>query len=256
METKLKHVDEDYVKKYFSGGSVFQAYKKYLLKCSAVALVLFGFFTAGALVGLIWSSYMMFSNLSNWGDTIGFAIGLVVFFLLVTAGCVWMLLTLSKGARKSVDHWVAAAAKNNGYTEGEVREFDRQAMESASLLVPTGAFMARTFKNGILTRDYIFFVDEQNSLNLLKCTDIVAVYLNTRSAPVMGSYKQITNVYLDIANQNGHFISVPMDEKMGNTLQQVLQERHSQIDTKDGKVLSEKEFGEWLDGFKKNRANK
>lgn len=255
MRVDLKHVDEEYLKKYFPDRSVFKAYKKYLTKCSITAIVMFTFFSAAALAGLIWSGGKLFSSISqSENDYIGIAITVFLFFLLVTAGCIAMLLILSKGARKPVRHWIDLAAKDGGYSESDIREFEKQAMESASLLVPTAVMLAKTFKNGILTRDYICFMGLQNRLLVMKGTDIVSAYLNYFSSPVMGTYKATKSLNIGLIARNGQIISTEISQKIGNQLQEVLKERYPQIDTKDGKILSEKEYGMWLDDFRNRNA--
>lgn len=253
MRVELKHINEEYLKKYFPHSSVFKAYKKYTTKCNIACIVMFIFFSAAALSGLIWSGGKLFSTIvQSENDYIGIAITVFLFFLLVTAGCITMLLIMSKNARKPVRHWIDLAAKDGGYSESDIREFEKQAMESSSLVVPTAAPTVKPFRNGILTRDYICFMGGR--LEVLKGTDIVSAYLNYFSFPVMGTYKSVNSLYIALIARNGKIIRTEISQKVGNVLQEVLKERYPQIDTNDGKILSEKEFGIWLDDFRNRNA--
>ena len=245
MSAELKHVDEKYLNKYFRERSVFKRYKKYLARSIAAAMVIFTIFLTAAAAGVIWSGSVLISNIGEEGYFVGVIIFL--FFVLVTAGCVAMLLVLSKDARKPVDHWVELAAKDGGYAVSHIQEFERQAMETDSLLVPTAAMFAKTFRNGFLTKDYICFMGLQNRLQVAKCTDITEAYLNTYSFPVMGTYRKMYDLHICLFTKHGEIITTDITKKAGNLLQDILKERYPHIDTKDGTILSEKEFGQWLD---------
>lgn len=245
MKRELKSIDEKYLKKYFPSGSVFKTYKKYLVKSVITVSVIFTFFLAGSLAGLIWGGSMLFDSMANGAGVDGSSVVVLVFFLLLTAGCIAMLLVTSKSARKSVEYWVSFAAKLGGYSESDIWEFDRQAMQSGSLAVPTAMPLAKTFKNGILTRDYICFMGKGNTLEIFKCTDLEGAYLHIDSAINVSGRKQIRSLNIDLIAKGDKVISTEISQEVGNALQEILKDRYPEIDTKDGNVFTEKDYAEW-----------
>lgn len=253
MENGLNNVDEKYINKYFPDRSIFRAYKKYLTKSIIAVMIIFTFFLAGSLAGLIWTGIMLFSHISSGEEGyMGIGIVILLFFLLIAAGCIALMMVVSKSARRSVEDWIKLTAENCGYSASEIREFEKQVMESSSLLVPTEALFAKTFKNGILTRDYIYFMGRQNILQVLKCSDIANAYLYMSSAPIIGGNKKTHSLNIDLIAKNGKIVGTEISQKVGNSLQKILKEKYPLIDTNDGKVMSEKEYGKWWDDFRKS----
>ncbi len=94
------------------------------------------------------------------GDDETMKVGIVIgiFFLIVTLFFGGILFLVTKDMRRSMEEWISRIAAAGGCSEGEMREFDNQAVEPDSLIVNLlGKIKAVTAgqKSGILTRDYI-----------------------------------------------------------------------------------------------------
>ena len=90
-----------------------------------------------------------------------------------------ILFLVTKDMRRSMEEWISRIAAAGGCSEGEMREFDNQAVEPDSLIVNLlGKIKAVTAgqKSGILTRDYIELYNS-GRLGVLKVSRITGAYL-------------------------------------------------------------------------------
>ena len=159
-ETYLESMNEEYKQKHYPEGSVFKAHKKAMKGVNAgLGLFFMGAFLAGSIAGLVWSVNRTLEIIRDKEENmLGVGIGISVFFLLLVAVFGVAVFFITKDIRKTVDDWIRVAAKAGGLEEQEIREFDKQAMGSDSLILNhLGKLKSFTTgqKRGILTRDYI-----------------------------------------------------------------------------------------------------
>jgi len=143
--------------------------------------------------------------------------------------------------RKGMDanDWLQTMVDASDYPESIIREFSSQVPQGDSfffdLLGETPAF-------GILTRDYIFF--ENGQFCVIKRSDIIGAYL-VNLPDVGGVGNKIKTVYrLHVAifsNHNTNTIT-RASQKRAEQLIAMLTEKHPEIDTAGGRVISDKEY--------------
>ena len=143
--------------------------------------------------------------------------------------------------RKGMDanDWLQPLVDASDYPESIIREFSSQVPQGDSfffdLLGETPAF-------GILTRDYIFF--ENGQFCVIKRSDIIGAYL-VNLPDVGGVGNKIKTVYrLHVAifsNHNTNTIT-RASQKRAEQLIAMLTEKHPEIDTAGGRVISDKEY--------------
>ena len=136
-ETYLESMNEEYKQKHYPEGSVFKAHKKAMKGVNAgLGLFFMGAFLAGSIAGLVWSINRTLEIIRDKEENmLGVGIGISVFFLLLVAVFGVAVFFITKDIRKTVDDWIRVAAKAGGLEEQEIREFDKQAMGSDSLIL-------------------------------------------------------------------------------------------------------------------------
>lgn len=243
MEQYFKTMDESYRSKNYPDHSVFKAYEKTLKKKSPAAFIIMGIFMAGGLAGLIWAigKTLGFSKDGN-SDMVPIGIGLSIFFLIVALLFGVILIILTKDLKKNTDDWIRQSAKAGGCSEGEIRDFDRQAMEADSLILNHLGPIKSAFtgqKNGILTKDYICLYSNDFP-NVMKVSGITGAYLtdNTYSVNVGKTTKQAHYLTISLVNDNKNTICAETSKESGMALQELLKNRRPEIDTANGAVLS------------------
>ena len=247
MEDYFKRMNEEYIKKNYPERSVFKAYKKSMGSRGRTGCIIMGLFMAGGLAGLIWSVRKTLEFMQS-GDDETMKVGIVIgiFFLIVTLFFGGILFLVTKDMRRSMEEWISRIAAAGGCSEGEMREFDNQAVEPDSLIVNLlGKIKAVTAgqKSGILTRDYIALYNS-GSLGVLKVSRITGAYLtdNVYNVKVGNSIKQAHYLTINLITADKKNIWAETSKEAGRALQAILMERCPEIDTAGGAVLPESEI--------------
>lgn len=141
----------------------------------------------------------------------------------------------------SADDWIRKSAQASDYPETVIRDFDVQAVSPGSIhfrLTGTPGVI-----DGVLTTDYIFFFNLLN-LCVIKRSDIVGAYLVGLPDTVNAGNKIKTVHTLNVAIFSNHktFVSAAAKQENGEQLIAMLTEKHPNIDTAGGKVISDKEY--------------
>lgn len=241
-------MNEDYIQKHFPDGSVFKGAMKTVKRGSAIGLVLFGLFFAGALYGLVWGIRRTLQFMSDGEDDM-LSVGIVIcgFFGVVVLICLIILFFLIKGMRQKQDDYIASSAKNSKLPVSEIETFERQAVASDCYILKLTAGLDRvlsnaTNKDGLLTRDYIYLADPAQTVmrvDSLKacCFGDYTYYINTGKRN-----KKIHSLAIFLIASNGVSVLSDTTEEAGQALMALLKQRNSTIDTNEGKVLPESAF--------------
>ena len=175
MEQIFEQMNENYCDKYYPKGSVYEKLNAEHKRGSvvlAVFLVLMGCFFGTV---LIWVISRIVDDMRD-GNT-DLQILLIVLavvgipFLLCVLGLVYAV----KNYRKGAEVRIKKSMELSGLSEAEVREFDRQAMQSDSYILRfKGGVAAKVAaqRDGILTRDYLWMGDATGLI--VKREDIIA----------------------------------------------------------------------------------
>lgn len=235
----------DYKKKHYAGG-VFDAIRKKTAKISIGIYIFFGVVFLGGACGVYWALGRIEEyRLDGQDDMIGAGyviMGVFAFFAVVGLACIVITaIRHARGARK----WKVKCAKNNGYTVGDMDEFERQAMEMESRavkLLGKAQALANGQSDGILTRDYIYLADPHHVI--LKIADLKAACLvrqtiKVDSMPVHKAHDFLTVMLL---GRNKCRSIAECTEESGTALIRYLQEKNPGIYTADGKVISDEAF--------------
>lgn len=244
-ESYFEHMDEGYKKKHYPEESVFKAHKKATKGANGgMGLFFIGAFLAGSAAGFIWSINRTLGIIRDGEeDMVGMGIGISVFFLLLVLGFAVLMFIMVKRMRKSVDEWIRMIARDGGLSEQEIREFDKQAMESDSLILNhLGKLKSFTTgqKDGILTRDYICLYGG-NKPNVLKLSHLREAYLkdNTYYVKVGNTRKQAHYLTINLMTRDEKSAWAETSQEGAKALQEELKKRCPNIDTAGGSVLAE-----------------
>lgn len=244
-ELYFENMNEGYKKKHYPEGSVFKAHKNASKGANVgVSLFFMAAFLIGSIAGLIWSVNRTMGIIRDKEENmLGMGIGISVFFLLLVLLFLVLIFIIVKGMRKTVDDWIRIVAKAGGCTEQEVREFDRQAMETDSLILnhlgQLKAIIAGQ-KKGILTKDYICLYGG-NMPRVLKLNQLAEAYLkdNAYYIKVGGIRKQVHYLSINLVSRDKKIIWAETSLESGRALQELLESRCPGIDTAGGNVLRE-----------------
>lgn len=246
-------MNEDYVQKHFPDGSVFEGAMKTVKRRSVGGIFFFVVFLAAALCGMAWGINRTLEFVSNGEDDM-LSVGIVicVFFGVIVLVCLVALFFLIKGSRQKRSGYIADSAKHSRLPVSEIEAFERQAVASDCYILKLTAGLDRmlsnaTNKDGLLTRDYIYLADPNQTVMRVDslracCFSDYTYYINT------GNHrKKIHCLAICLIASNGVSVLSDTAEEAGRALMALLRQRNSAIDTNDGKVLPEDAF----DSYKK-----
>ena len=143
--------------------------------------------------------------------------------------------------RKGMDanDWLQTMVDASDYPESIIREFSLQVPQQDSFFFD---LLGETPAWGILTRDYVFF--ENGQFCVIKRNDITGAYL-VNLPDVGGVGNKIKTVYLlhvaIFTNHNTCTIT-RASQKRAKQLIAMLTEKHPEIGTEGGRVISDKEY--------------
>uniref|UniRef100_UPI0040575CA9 hypothetical protein n=1 Tax=Acetatifactor sp. TaxID=1872090 RepID=UPI0040575CA9 len=250
MEHLFQKMDEAYIQKHFPNGLIFEKVSK-KIKTSGIVLVIFILapIFLGSLYGMIWSARRALEWMAEGHDDMGIAIGICVFFAVITLIFLILIIVTLKGSNKKQGDYIASSAKQSKLPESEIRCFEQQAVASDCYILKLTAGLDRVLSNntnqdGLLTRDYIYLADPAQTVIRIKdlkvcCFEEYTYYVNN---------KKVKNLAIRLIASNGVTVSSDTTQKAGLALMELLGERNPEIDTLDGKVLQE---GAYMEYYKK-----
>lgn len=244
MEQYLPIMSGEYKKKHYAKG-VFNAIRKKTAKISIGIYIFFGAVFLGGAYGTYWAlGEIAQYRLEGQDDMIGTGyviLGFFAFFAIVGLACIVITIVRhARGARK----WKEKCAKDNGYTVGDMDEFERQTMDMECRVVKllgTAQALANGQSDGILTRDYIYLADAHHTV--LKIADLKAACLVRQTIKVdsMPVHKQHDFLTVMLLGKNSRCIAECTQES-GTQLITFLQEKNPGIYTAEGNVISDEDF--------------
>ena len=253
MADFFSKMNDDYARKHFPEGSVFEGAMKTVKRRSIGGLFFFGLFFAAALYGLVWGIRRTLKFMAEGQDDM-LSVGIVIcgFFGVIVLVCLLVLVLLIKGSRKKRGDYIADSAKHSKLPVSEIEEFERQAAASDCYILKLTAGLDRmlsnaTNKDGLLTRDYIYLADPAQTVmrvDSLKacCFSDYTYYIDTGK-----QHKKIHCLAICLVAANGVSVLSDTTEEAGRALMAIIKERNSTVDTNEGKVLPE----DALDSYKK-----
>lgn len=186
MSTVFKKMNEQYIEKNFPKKSFFLSYTKRMKKNQISTLI----FCLMFVVGFAYLGYVIYGNIydpvnnPDGGLTleggkilIGIVAGIAILFVILS---ILQIKRLLNGYEEILKKF----AKQSGYTLEEMKEFERQVVQSDTYILDfsNGKLLEKARNavfsqpDGFLTREYICLGSE-GFVRIIKLTDIVGVYL-------------------------------------------------------------------------------
>lgn len=248
MSESIKKMDAAYRNKHYPAGSVFEKATRENRKNNIILAVMAVLVSAG-LGAVLWFliSLTMESKAEGDGDsvTIGVIFSVVVGLILLL--CVVGFVMAVRHVRDGESAILRRCAKRTGLTEEELREFDRQAMQSDSDVVALAGKVSAAMtgqKEGILTRDYLWLGDAAYTVVKRKDLAGVSLYLDYYYV----GKKRVQSLCLAVVSKNGTMCSAETREDVGRALMAALGENSSARINQDI-LKAGKEFDAWRQGL-------
>lgn len=148
--------------------------------------------------------------------------------------------------RKGMDanDWLQTFAEASDYPESVIREFSSQVPQQDSIYFDVNG---PTMSPGIITRDYIFF--EGGQFCVIKRSDIIGAYFVNLIDIFNTKNKSGHCLHVAIFSNHNTCIVTRASQKRGKHLIEMLTEKHPEIDTAGGRILSDKEFDKMKQGI-------
>ena len=214
-------------------------------KGSGIVLLVMGVIIApiGFWLLLVLGKFFMKEGMNSTAPmTAGDMVGAVIFFLipllifLFGVFCLWLGIRRFKSTG---EEWFRNAVEQSSYTEGELREFDRQVSRPGTVAV---ILSERGQPGALLTEDY-FLIEPGIPM---KFGDIKSVYLVDYPETVYTgkTMKTIQRRNLAVFSDQWTFSRAHAKPEVAQRVQAMLLEKNPEIDTADGRVLSDREYDE------------
>lgn len=245
MDTYFAKMDEHYRDKHYPKGSVLEKASKEHKRGAVRAIVMLSIFAAGFGAAFFWALSLAQSfaapedaDMRQVGYVILAIVG--VLFLLCVLGIVFF----AKRFRRGVDTIIKKSEELSGLTEEDIREFDRQAMQTDSVILKfqnkfDAAFS--TQKEGILTRDYLWAGDM--ACTIVKREDIVGVCFYRWH--YYAGKKKMWSRSVSVLSRLNKTVSAEATEESGLALMELLAETHPDIHVEKRTLDEGKEYDNW-----------
>lgn len=244
---QFERMSEEYSNKNYPQGSVIATVEKH---SKSEKLTYYLFILPFSILFLIIAFFAVYYSISEDKD-IASALAALAFFGGIGGFGVWSIVPKIKRRNLGLDGWIAKIAERNKYSESDIREFDRQALASDSLILEligkVKSFFA-TQSKGILSRDFIC-MDSGIHLKVMKHIDIQYACLVQRTKQMfMFDHRSKTITYLTVTlvSKQDTMIEAETDMERGTMLIDLLLEKNPNIDTNNKQVLTEKEFKKYM----------
>lgn len=246
----MEKMSEEYKSKHYPQGSVMEKAAAENRRGNVILAVMAALVSAGLGWLIFWlASLTMDHRAQGNDDSAQMGVIFIAVIGVILALCLFGLVFAIRHIKDGKDMAIRKAAKFSQLTEDEVREFDRQAMQSDSSVFRLAGKVSAAMsgqKDGILTRDYIWLGAVQNCI--LKREDIVGACLYWSYYYV--NRKRISNLNLALLSRNGVTASAETQEEAARELLQTLREAHPAIQVQEGTLKEGKEFDRWRDSLR------
>ena len=164
--------------------------------------------------------------------------------------CLWIGI---KRSTCSGDEWFRRIVEQSGYTESEIREFDRQVSSPGSIAV----ILTEKGQPGALLTENYFLIEPGVPM---KYSDIKGAYLVDYPETIYTgkTMKTIQRRNLAVFSKHWNFSRAYAKPEIAQRVQAMLLERNPGIDTADGRVLSDREYDameqEYIENGKRSRG--
>lgn len=248
MTEFFEHMNDDYARKHFPNGSFFGGAMRATKRNSIAIFIFFVPLFLACLYGLKWSIGRFFELASQGRDDMkGVSIGVCVFFAICSLILGFIIIMVIKLVFSGREVWIEKAAKRSKISKSDIERFEQQISSSDTYILKLTAGLDRALSNsiirdGLLTRDYVYIAD--SAITIFRVDGLkAAVFVdNTYSVGDLRHSKTIHNLSLALISENGTAALADVTPKAGEALMELLKSRNCSIETKNGKLLSTKEY--------------
>ncbi len=251
MSEYIKEMDEAYRSKHYPQGSFFEKAAQEN-KRGNITLAVMSALVSALLVGVIVFLVSLTLARMKEGNEDALSIGLlfIAIVALLLALCLFGLVFAIRHIKDGAAKVIKSSAKQSGLDEADIREFDRQAMQTGSYVLALAGKVSAAMsgqKEGILTRDYLWLGDRANTI--LKREDIVGASLYHWYYYV--NKKRVSSLNLAVLSRNNVMAGVETREESGKELMKLLRETHPSIQIHEGVLEEGKQFDQWREELTK-----
>lgn len=253
MKAYIEKMDETYRNKNYPQGSFFEKAAKESRRGSMILAVMAGVVSVALAALILWMiSLVQYHRGQGNQESVQVGLIFIAVVAVVLLLCLFGFVVALRHIRAGAEDAIRSAAKKSGLTEGELREFDRQAMQSDSYVLSLAGKVSAAMsgqKEGILTRDYIWLGDNRSCI--LKREDIVAASLYHWYYYV--NKKRVRSLNLALLNRNDTMAIAEAREEAGRELMTFLAQENPAIQVHEGILEEGKEFDAWRKGFSEGK---
>lgn len=250
MTEFFEHMNDDYARKHFTNGSFFGGAIRTAKRNSVAIFIFFVPLFLACLYGLIWSIGRYLELASQGQDDMkGVSIVICAFFAIFILILGFTIIMVARSVFAGRKVWIKKAAKRSKISQSDIERFEQQVSSSDTYILKLTAGLDRALassitRDGLLTRDYVYIAD--SAITIFRVDGLrAAVFVdNTYSVGDLKHPKTIHNLSLALISENGAAAFADVTRKAGEALMELLKSRNNSIETKDGKLLSAKEYDE------------
>lgn len=245
MKVCVEKMDEAYRNKNYPQGSFFEKAAGANRRGNVILAVMAAVVSVALAALILWMiSLVQYHNAQGNGESARFGMIFIAVVAVILALCLFGFVIAVRHIKDGAAEAMKKAAKNSGLTEEELREFDRQAMQSDSSVLHLAGKVSAAMsgqKDGILTRDYIWLGDVGSCI--LKRADIVGASLYHWYYYV--NKKRVSSLNLALLTRENVMSGAEVTEEVGRELMELLAEAHPAIQVHEGILEEGKQFDAW-----------
>lgn len=245
MQEYIREMDEEYRNKHYPQGSVFEKAAEENKRGNVGLAILSGVVSvllAGVIVFLVSLTRQRMAE--GNGDALQIGLIFIAVVAVLLALCLFGMVIAIRHIKDGAGDMIRKSAKNCGLSEGDIREFDRQAMQPGSYVLSLAGKISAAMagqKDGILTRSYLWLGDRANFI--LKREEIVGMSLYHWYYYI--NKKRVSSLNLAVLNRNDGMANVEVTEEGGRELMKMLSQAHPTIQVHEGILEEGKDFDRW-----------
>lgn len=250
IDPRFKIFTEDGIRRYpngyFAGKEKSMKRGGILMAVAGFLFVLAGLFLLALAISVVTDALENPAQITKQDMIVGISgFLLMLLFFWYGAFLIWKGI---KSFRCGKNDWFQAAVKESGYTEKEIREFDRQVSSPGSVIVmPAEAGQPDV----ILTEEYMM----PKYGVPMKFSDIRGAYLVEYPEMVYNGKhtRYVRQMNLAVFSDRWTYCRLQAKQEVAQCLQAMLLEKNSWIDTANGRVLTDKEYDEMEKEYKEKQ---
>lgn len=242
---EFERMSDTYRAKRFPKGSVFEKSAEKNRKSSIILIILLAGLAAALGAGIFYFlSLTQYHKEAGHSDQITIGLVFTGIFVVLFLLCVLGIVVLVRGLGKGADAVIRSSARACGLSEEQLREFDRQAMQSDCRILKLKGTVSAALAgqdDGLLTRDYLWLGDLRNCV--LRREDLAGACLYEWS--YYAGKKKIHCLSVSVVNREKLAVTAEASAERGRAFLALLKEYQPAIRIAEGVVREGAEYDRW-----------